>query len=134
MSIPRLKTVILCFLASVLFISCSKERRDESVQVRVKNETINRIVDVKVYALSGNNNTELEKAYGTINTNSASNYIGYAAMYNLPLLSYTIPGSGSIDIDRVRCATPLPSTLPAGRYTLLVSGDYNNPDVSLIRD
>jgi hypothetical protein len=129
-----MKTAAVCSLFFLLFTACSKKALDESVMIRVKNETAGKINDVKVYSFADTPSADLQKVYGNIDENTASTYLGYTEVYNIPLLSYTITGAGTIDIDKVRCTNPMPSTLPAGRYTLVISGDYTHPEVVFVKD
>lgn len=127
-----MKTILFSLILFSLFAACSKPHSEDAVLVRVKNETGNKITDVKVHSYTGA--ADLQKTYGTINENSASDYLGYNEMYSFPLLSYTIAGAGVVDIDRVRCASPLPPKLTDGLYTLVISGDYQSPEVVFVKD
>ncbi len=128
-----MKNALLIFFSFIFLFSCSKSQLEGNIFIRVKNQTSQRIEDVSIYSVSSDMTHEIERRYGSVNSNAITMYLPHEYVYDYPLLKYNVPGSGVFEIRDIRCGNGL-SNLSPGKYSLIINGDANSPIIYFQRD
>jgi hypothetical protein len=128
------KTIVVSILFVFLLSSCSKEKQEGSVLIRVENETGQRALEVSITSLTTDGQQDLTRNYGTIETGTSSSYQHHELIYNFPLYTIYLEGFGKIDQSMIPCAIGL-SQITSGKYALKIGMDSNNyPYINFVKD
>jgi hypothetical protein len=117
------KSIFPALLASVILVSCTKEKGD--VLIRVKNETGHDLTMVVVYSSAENSDALGGKAvlYGHIGLGSQTSYRAHERVPSLPVVEFEMEGYGLQHIW-IPCPVGM-SYLEDGSYSLIVSFENN---------
>ena len=108
--------LVIFFAVSFLFVSCSKEKGE--IMIRVVNQSEKQVTDVHVISFRYDG-ADVDKNYGSVLPGSASSYYQHEIAWNVPLLRFTMEGTGSVDATMARCGNGL-QNLPAGNYSIII--------------
>lgn len=127
-----MKKLIFSCLWILCITSCKKEDSIPAVLIRVNNQLSHKIGDVTIFSSTAKGG-QVEKRYGAVSPGSFTLYLSHQVVASLPLLRYTIPGSGAFEVSNIRCAVGL-SFLESGKYSLVIKGESSSPVVLFIKD
>jgi hypothetical protein len=119
------RSVLALATLSIIFLSCSKEKQEGKVLIRVQNQTGQQLSDISIFSVSANTQSEREEKYGSVFPGMSSPYRQYEIVYNLPLFKSFLEGYGAFEVMSV-CGTGL-SHLEDGKYSLIIKMENNNP-------
>lgn len=119
-----MKKLLLILILGTGLLSCSKEKQEGNVLIRIKNETTVPVEDAKLYSWNTiNNGQTIERSYGSIPAGQTSGYQPHQVVMSYgPFYQLYVPGYGEFKYDMMRCpvgATPI----APGNYSLVISND-----------
>jgi hypothetical protein len=127
------KLVILIVCLSLVVLSCTKERMEGDILIRVNNQSGKELSDVSVFSLIPGEPGKLERRYGTVMPASISRYQPHKEVASLPLFRFIMQDAGLFEIQNIRCGMGLTYLTP-GKYSLIIREENNSPYAYLQKD
>jgi hypothetical protein len=126
---------LLFFIAipSLLLISCSKDKQDGDIQIRVENQTGQRLDEVSIFSFSPDMQKDAEIKYGSVLPGSTTTYQHHDRAYGIPLFKSIMEGYGLFEIANIPCLTGV-GELGEGKYVLIVKSENNYPIAYFAKD
>jgi hypothetical protein len=124
-------TVLLLLILCTL-VSCTKQRIEGEVWIRVDNQTSKKLEDFRLRQISGAEGHDLRNAYKYIDPRSITAYRSHRHFSNIFSYEFLMPGYGQVGME-LRCQVGM-NALPEGKYSIVILEGTDFPEVYLQRD
>jgi hypothetical protein len=117
-----MKNLLVTLILIITLASCTKEKQDLNVLIRVQNETGVQIADMRIYSSHNQGNSDdMERNYGNI---QSGGFTGYQAhdyvIASYPDISFIHPILGQIKTNYDRYCPVGERIAGPGHYTLII--------------
>lgn len=127
------KLLLFATLITILY-SCSKEKQEGDVLIRIQNQSGLTALNAKIYSQLPSGGEEVERSYGNINSGQSSDYKSHNIVYPQIFFTLTLSDNSQLENRFKRCDTGI-KPLSSGTYSLVIRSDADNkPFVELIKD